>query len=110
MIQHHFSDGLYAKQMSLPSGHMACQHKHNYDHLSILAQGKVRVLFDNDIVETYTAPACINIVKDLNHTILALEDSVWFCIHHTEETDVNKVDQVLIKGAASTVKHMKVEA
>jgi quercetin dioxygenase-like cupin family protein len=97
MIQHHFSEGLYAKQMALPKGHLACQHKHNYDHLSILAQGKVKVLFDNDIVETYTAPTCINIVKDVNHTILALEDSVWFCIHKTEETDVNKVDEVLIK-------------
>lgn len=94
---HHFSEGLYAKQMVIPKGSIACQHKHNYDHLSILAQGKVRVLFDNDVVETYTAPACINIVKDVNHTILALEDSVWFCIHQTEETDVDKVDQVLIK-------------
>lgn len=97
MIQHHFSEGLYAKQLFLPKDSIACQHKHHYDHLSILAQGKVKVLFDNDKVETYTAPACINIVKDLNHTILALEDSVWFCIHQTEETDVNKVDEVLIK-------------
>lgn len=97
MIEHHFSDGLYAKQMFLPKESLVCQHQHTYDHLSILAQGKVKVLFDNDVVETYTAPACINIVKDLNHTILALEDSVWFCIHQTEETDVNKVDQVLIK-------------
>lgn len=94
---HHFSEGLYAKQMAIPKGSIACQHKHNYDHLSILAQGKVRVLFDNDVVETYTAPSCINIVKNVNHTILALEDSVWFCIHQTEETDVDKVDQVLIK-------------
>lgn len=54
---HHFSEGLYAKQMAIPKGAIACQHKHNYDHLSILAQGKVRVLFDNDVVETYTAPA-----------------------------------------------------
>jgi quercetin dioxygenase-like cupin family protein len=109
MIEHHFSEGLYAKQMFIPKGAMACQHQHNYDHLSILAQGKVRVLLDDDKVEEYTAPACINIVKNVNHVIVALEDSTWFCIHQTEETDVNKVDQVLIKGAGSTVKQ-KVEA
>ena len=102
-IVHHFSEGLYAKQMVFPKDAIITQHKHTYDHLSILAKGKVKVLFDNDKVETYTAPACINVVKDENHAILALEDSVWFCIHHTEETDVNKVDQVLIK------KQMKVE-
>jgi quercetin dioxygenase-like cupin family protein len=97
MITHHFSDGLYVKQVFLPKDSLACQHKHNYDHLSILAQGKVKVLFDNDVVETYTAPACINIKKGINHTILALEDSTWFCIHHTFETDMNKIDNVLIK-------------
>jgi len=36
---------------------------------------------------------------------MALEDSTWFCIHQTEETDVSKVDQVLIKDI-----DMKVEA
>ena len=94
---HHFSDGLYAKQMSIPKGAIACQHKHEYDHLSILAQGKVRVLFDNDAFEEFTAPSCINIKQGVNHTIMALEDSTWFCIHHTFETDMNKIDTVLIK-------------
>lgn len=94
---HHFSDGLYAKQMALPKGTLACQHKHEYDHLSILAQGKVRVLFDNDAFEEFTAPSCINIKQGVNHTIMALEDSTWFCIHHTFETDMNKIDTVLIK-------------
>ena len=101
---HHFSDGLYAKQMSIPKGAIACQHKHEYDHLSVLAQGKVRVLFDEDKFEVYTAPACINIKKDINHTIMALEDSTWFCIHHTFETDMDNIDNVLIKGASSTEK------
>ena len=94
---HHFSDGLYAKQMSIPKGSIACQHKHEYDHLSVLAQGKVRVLFDEDKVEVYEAPACINIRKGINHTIMAIEDSTWFCIHHTFETDMNKIDSVLIE-------------
>ena len=94
---HHFSDGLYAKQMSIPKGAIACQHKHEYDHLSILAQGKVRVLLDNDAFEEFTAPSCINIKQGVNHTIMALEDSTWFCIHHTFETDMNKIDTVLIK-------------
>ncbi len=46
---HHFSDGLYAKQMDIPKGAIACQHKHEYDHLSVLGEGKVSVLFDNDV-------------------------------------------------------------
>ena len=93
---HHFSDGLYAKEMKLKKNAIASQHKHNYDHLSILAKGKVQVLFDGGVVKEYAAPACINIVKGINHSVMALEDSVWFCIHATSETDVDSIDNVLI--------------
>lgn len=94
---HHFSSGLYAKQMLLPKGYFAVSHAHNYDHLSILAKGKVIVKTDNDNGVEYTAPVCIEIKKELHHSITALEDAVWFCIHATSETDVDKVDEVLIK-------------
>ena len=92
---HHFSDGLYAKQMSIPKGYIAGQHKHNYSHLSILAKGYVIVRTDNSEVE-YIAPSCIEFKAEIFHTIEALEDSIWFCIHATNETDKDKVDEVLI--------------
>jgi len=95
-IEHHFSEHLYAKEIHLNAGSIAVQHKHKFDHLSILAKGSVIVLFDEDAVE-YTAPACINIVKGVDHAIKALEDSVWYCVHATDETDATKVDEVLIQ-------------
>lgn len=93
--QHHFSSGVYAKQMMLPKGYFAVSHAHNYDHLSILAQGEVIVKTDNSEAH-YTAPACITIEKGLHHSVTALQDAVWFCIHATEESDPSKVDEVLI--------------
>jgi quercetin dioxygenase-like cupin family protein len=94
-IRHHFSSGVYAKQMMLPKGYYALSHAHTFDHLSILASGKVIVKTDN-YEKTYAAPACITIEKHINHSITALEDAVWFCIHATDETDESKVDEVLI--------------
>lgn len=94
-IVHHFSSGVYAKQMHLPKGHMAFSHSHKYDHLSILAKGKVVVLTD-DTEHVYTAPTAVTIKEGINHSITALEDAVWFCIHATEETDPEKVDEVVI--------------
>ena len=55
------------------------------------------VTTDEKLSKEYVAPACINIVKGVNHAVYALEDSVWFCIHATSETDVDHVDEVLIK-------------
>ena len=94
-VIHHFSDGLYAKQMTIPKGFMAGKHLHDYSHLSILAKGKVIVRTDDGEVE-YVAPACIEIKSNTYHTLEALEDCSWFCIHATDETDADSVDEVLI--------------
>jgi quercetin dioxygenase-like cupin family protein len=96
-IKHHFSGGLYAKQVSLPQDHFMVQHKHTYDHMSILAEGWVVVKVD-DVETEYHAPACINIAAGKSHEVTAVTNSVWFCIHATDETDVEKVDQVLIRS------------
>lgn len=95
-IQHHFSAGLYAKKMEIPKDHYIVSHKHTYDHMSILASGKVMVEA-NDIKTEYTAPACINILAGTYHAIVALEDSYWYCIHATSETDIAMIDNVLIE-------------
>lgn len=95
-IVHNFSDGLYAKQMTIPKGFVAGQHAHTFSHLSVLAKGKVIVKTDTD-ERVYDAPACIEIKKQTNHMITALEDAVWFCIHATDETDVDRIDEVLIQ-------------
>ena len=95
-VEHHFSDGLYAKRMVIPKGFEAGQHAHKYSHLSILAKGHVIVKTD-DTQKEYRAPACIEIKSGVHHAIQALEDSEWFCIHATDETDAKKIDQVLIE-------------
>lgn len=95
-VVHHFSSGVYAKQMQLPKGYTALSHSHEYDHLSILAKGKVRIQTDETSGE-FEAPTCLTIKAGMNHSITALEDVTWFCIHATEETDPQKVDEVLIQ-------------
>lgn len=95
-ISHHFSDGLYAKQMKLAKGHTATSHKHHYDHLSILAQGEVDVVCSG-VKTRFKAPTCIDIKAGIEHEIIAYKDSTFFCVHSTNETDINKIDEVLIK-------------
>jgi len=95
-IIHHFSDGLYAKEMRVEAGQAILKHTHNFSHLSILARGKVAVLIGDEI-EIISAPACLEIKADVVHGVKAIEDC-WYCIHATDEKDASKVDQVLIEG------------
>ena len=96
-ITHHFSDGMYAKEMRVEAGQAILKHTHEFSHLSILARGRVAVLIGDEI-EVIEAPACLNIKAGVIHGVKAIEDCVWYCIHATDEKDVAKVDEVLIKG------------
>ena len=94
-ITHHFGGGVYAKEARIPAGTLATQHVHSFDHLSLLASGRVVVSVEGHGTE-YSAPACLKIEAGKAHSVYAMTDAVWFCIHSTEETDPAKVDQGLI--------------
>jgi hypothetical protein len=98
-IEHHFSDGVYAKEMRIPAHHYVTKHVHDYDHLSILSIGEVLV-DTGENKRRYVAPTCITIKKGVKHTITALEFSIWYCIHATDETDPRNVDRALIREEA----------
>ena len=96
-IIHHFADHLYAKETHINAGEHLLQHVHKFSHLSVLAKGKVVVSTDEgtQIVE---GPACLEIKAGMHHGVKALTDTVWYCIHATDEKDVSKIDEVIIKG------------
>lgn len=95
VIGHHFADGLYAKESVVPAGYYVGKHIHNYTHLSILAVGKAIVIAGDEVIE-YEGPACIEIKAHVPHEIRALTNVIWYCIHATDEKDIEKVDEVLI--------------
>jgi len=94
-VEHFFSDGVYSRKMTIPKGVKVPTHKHKFNHMSILASGKVLVKVDGKITE-YTGPAQLEITKDQVHEVFALEESVWFCIHATDVTDPDCIDHELI--------------
>lgn len=94
-IKHHFSGREYAKEALIRKGFCAEQHVHEYDHLSIYA-GNFLVEVDGEKQE-YKGVGCITIAAGKVHKVTALEDSVWFCVHATNETDSAKVDDVILK-------------
>ena len=101
-IEHFFSDGVYSRKMTIPQGVQVPTHKHKFNHMSIVASGKVQVTVDGETKE-YVAPAQIEIKKDQVHTVYALEETVWFCIHATNVVDADEIDHELISGEENAV-------
>lgn len=62
-------------------------HTHNFDHLTLLAKGKLKVTVDGKVSE-FTAPQMIYIKADKNHELVALEDdTLAYCIHALRTKD-----------------------
>ena len=90
-IRHHFGGGVYIKETRIPPGFVLVQHKHKFDHLSILASGAAVV---NGTV--HTGPTVLVIKAGEAHGVRALSDCLWYCVHATTVTDPADVDEVLI--------------
>jgi len=102
LIEHHFSSGVYAKESRIPAGYVLVQHKHEHDHLSILASGSVELMVDGK-TSVLHAPACLTIEAGKHHGVRSLTDVVWYCIHATNCTDEHEVDEVLIASPDANV-------
>ena len=106
MIKHHFSAGVYAKETHIPAGHVLVQHKHKFDHLSILASGSIELMVDGERSVVH-APACLTIAANKHHGVKSLTDVVWYCVHATECVDESEIDEVLIvPGNAAQAQNM----
>lgn len=95
-VAHHFGGGMYIKETRFKAGEWGEKHTHSFEHLSILASGKVQLTIDNVSVEL-VGPQILTVQADKVHQVLALTDVVWLCCHSTDCTDPDEIDTVLIE-------------
>lgn len=85
---------MFVRQMHFKSnGDLEQGHKHNFDHLTLLASGKLMVEANGEITE-YVAPTMIYINKDTTHKLTATEDNtIAYCVHGLR--DLEKSEDIL---------------
>lgn len=73
---------LYSRMMYFKNaGDIEVGHKHQFDHLTLLAKGTLKVTVEGQSTE-FTAPHMIYIHKDKVHELEAIvDDTVAYCIH-----------------------------
>jgi hypothetical protein len=79
--------GLFVKSMLVrEAGTIVPQHSHTFDHLSMLALGRVLVWAGDVCLGPHEAPCGIQIRAGVKHTFRTLSDLVLiYCIHRTDE-------------------------
>jgi quercetin dioxygenase-like cupin family protein len=96
-VRFSYVGNVYVREMHfLKKGDIAHGHSHDYDHLSLLSKGSLKLTINGQTTE-YKSPEMIYIKKNLEHELEALEDdSVTYCIHaqRDETGDILSMDQI----------------
>ncbi len=94
---------LYSRMMHFrKAGDVEIGHTHQFDHLTLLAKGKLKVTVEGVVTE-FTAPHMIYIRKDKVHELEALTDeTVAYCIHALRDKENNDIlDPSMIPAGVS---------
>lgn len=94
-VIHHFSEGVYARELHIPAGVTLVGEIHKFKNLNILSKGKMLVTTDEGMKEVEAGFTVVSPpgTKRAAHTIT---DCIWTTIHGTEETDVDAIEAKFI--------------
>lgn len=94
---------LYSRMMHFKrAGDIEHGHTHQFDHLTLLAKGRLRVTVDG-VASEFTAPHMIYIRADKNHELVALaDDTIAYCIHALHDKETGEIlDPAMIPSGVS---------
>lgn len=90
-VRHYFSQGVYAREITIPAGTMLTGKIHKFTQLNILSAGEIAVMTE-DGVKRVRAPFTIVSPPGTKRIAYAFTECVWTTIHGTDETDLNKIE------------------
>lgn len=85
--------GIYAKATFVRGNVRFYTKKNPVDHIAIVAMGEI-IVNDGVNKQHLKAPVHYIIPAETKVECFTLSDSVFYCIHATEETDVDKLSQL----------------
>lgn len=103
---------LYVRMMYFKhEGDVEQGHSHPFDHLTLLAEGSIRLEVDGH-ARDFDAPKMLFIKKDKEHKLTALRDrTVAFCVHAIRDgervEDIIDPEGVVLPPAAEGISYMK---
>lgn len=96
--RHHFAEGLYAREITIPQGALVTGKVHRCEHLNIVSKGRIAV-WTEDGMRIVEAPFTMVSRPGTKRVGYALEDTVWTTIHANaaNERDLDKLEAVLVE-------------
>jgi hypothetical protein len=94
---HHFSDGIYARELRIPAGVCIVGALHKTRHFMMVSKGRCSIATHegSTVVE---APYIVETQPGIKRVVYAETDTVMITFHVTNETDIEKIaEQILVQ-------------
>lgn len=92
---HHFFEGGYGREILIPAGTLVAGKIHKHRSLNILAAGEMTLLTEEG-VKKIKAPYTVVSPPGIKRVAYAHTDCTWVCVHGTQETDLEKIEEEVI--------------
>jgi len=104
-VRHHFSDGIYAREITIPKGVVLVGAVHRLQNMAILSKGALELVTDTGTARVQAGDPPIVCRPGRQNAALALEDSVWtnFFPNPSNETDPDKLVEMVAFIKASEI-------
>ena len=86
-VKHYFSQGVYAREITIPAGIILTGEIHKFKQLNILSSGKMSV-YTEEGIKRVQAPFTVVSPPGTKRIAYTHTECVWTTIHGTDETDV----------------------
>lgn len=94
-VEHYFSEGLYARKLTLPAGSAIVGHIHLQGQINFLMKGTIRVTTDEG-VEELTAPQIVVSGPGMKRAGYAITETEWVTVVATTETSPETVEETVL--------------
>lgn len=98
-LRHHFSPGVYVREMTVPEGITATGAVHKTEHLTIIV-GHCYLTTDEGVQE-FKGFHTIKSKPGAKRAIFAVTETIVTTIHPTEETDLDKLCELLTESTSA---------
>lgn len=96
-VEHHFTPGLYCREIFMPAGSVIISKIHKTEHQYTVSQGRASVWIEGEGWMEIAAPFH-GITKPGTKRVLVIhEDCIWITSHPTALTDVDAIEAEIIQ-------------
>lgn len=93
-VVHHFGPGIYMREAFLPAGTYVMGHAHRQEQMNIMLKGKMAVIVNGE-AKVIEGPYIFTGQPGRKFAYI-IEDTVFLNAYATEETDVDKLEEMFV--------------